>query len=188
MARYLRRLSLLVCSFWIGCALQREYTMGQPLKCLWQNDLQKCPVENLWSMSQDTHRGSNQEVMQPVWVVPNTVEVVKGGHPRWLVTPQVCAIRGKVPLQRHGPYGQACAVGGAVPRAQGIEPSVVVSEPPIDGLGGAVGLRTLLGRGAVSPTATHLQHPLGHRPPEVQRCPRGHPPQALGDRPCGRCL
>ena len=20
--------------------------MGQPLKCLWQNDLQKCPVEN----------------------------------------------------------------------------------------------------------------------------------------------
>src|SRR5262245_18233718 len=45
MARYLRRLSLIVCSFWIGCALQREYTMGQPLKCLWQNDLQKCPVE-----------------------------------------------------------------------------------------------------------------------------------------------
>src|SRR5215510_16434953 len=45
MARYLRRLSLIVCSFWIGCALQREYTMGQPLKCLFQNDLQKCPVE-----------------------------------------------------------------------------------------------------------------------------------------------
>src|SRR5436309_9942168 len=47
MARYLRRLSLIVCSFWIGCALQREYTMGQPLKYLWQNDLQKCPVEKV---------------------------------------------------------------------------------------------------------------------------------------------
>src|SRR5262245_59258693 len=46
MARYLRRLSLIVCSFWIGCALQREYRMGQPLKCLQQNDLQKCRVEN----------------------------------------------------------------------------------------------------------------------------------------------
>ena len=45
LARYLRRLSLIADSFWIGCALQREYTMGQPLKCLLQNDLQKCPVE-----------------------------------------------------------------------------------------------------------------------------------------------
>src|SRR5439155_25705012 len=47
MARYLRRLSLIACSFWMGCALQREYTMSQPLKCFFQNDLQKCPVENL---------------------------------------------------------------------------------------------------------------------------------------------
>src|SRR5215475_11486284 len=46
MARYLRRLSLIVCFFWIGCALQREYRMGQPLKCLRQNDLQKCQVDN----------------------------------------------------------------------------------------------------------------------------------------------
>src|SRR5438067_12210710 len=46
MARYLRRLSLIACSFWMGCALQREYTMSQPLKCFFQNDLQKCPVEN----------------------------------------------------------------------------------------------------------------------------------------------
>src|SRR5262249_30611539 len=34
MARYLWRLSLIVCSFWLGCAFQREYTMGQPLKRL----------------------------------------------------------------------------------------------------------------------------------------------------------
>src|SRR5215475_14222122 len=39
MARYLRRLSLIVCSFWTGCAFQREYTMGQPLKCLFLHDL-----------------------------------------------------------------------------------------------------------------------------------------------------
>src|SRR5262249_8855285 len=45
MARYLRRLSLIVGSFWIGCALQREYTMGQPLNHLFQHDLVKCPVE-----------------------------------------------------------------------------------------------------------------------------------------------
>ena len=32
MARYLRRLSLIACSFWIGCS-SREYTMRQPLKC-----------------------------------------------------------------------------------------------------------------------------------------------------------
>src|SRR5205823_14551177 len=41
MARYLRRLSLIACSFWIGCAFQREYTMGQPLKHPFQNDLDK---------------------------------------------------------------------------------------------------------------------------------------------------
>ena len=56
MARYLRRLSLIACSFWIGCALQREYTMGQPLKCLCQNDLQKCPVENQCLRDRGAHQ------------------------------------------------------------------------------------------------------------------------------------
>ena len=126
--------------------------------------------------------------MQPVWVILQAIEVVKGRHPRRLVTPQARAIRVKVPLQRHGPYGSARAVGGAVPRAQGVEPPVLVVEPPIDGLGGAVGLRTILGRSAVGPTATPLQHHLGHGASEVRRCPRGHAPQALGKLPFGRCL
>ena len=39
MARYLRRLSLIAGSFWFGRSFQREYTMGQPLKCLFQNAL-----------------------------------------------------------------------------------------------------------------------------------------------------
>jgi hypothetical protein len=89
--------------------------------------------------------------MQPVWVIAKAVEVVKGRHPRRLVTPQACAIRVKIPLQRHGPYGQARAVGGAVPLAHGIEQPVVVVEQPINGLGGAVGLRTRIGRGKVAP-------------------------------------
>jgi hypothetical protein len=54
MARYLRRLSLIASSFWTGCAFQREYTMGQPLKCSLQNDLQKCPVEKLGGVHQIT--------------------------------------------------------------------------------------------------------------------------------------
>src|SRR5712691_13344477 len=41
MARYLRRLSLIACSFWIGCALLREYTMRQPLTTPLQNHLAK---------------------------------------------------------------------------------------------------------------------------------------------------
>src|SRR5215470_15293685 len=40
MARYWRRLSLIVGSFWIGCAFQRGYTVGQPLNYLMQNALQ----------------------------------------------------------------------------------------------------------------------------------------------------
>ena len=44
-------------------------------------------------MSQATHRGRNQEVMQPVRVIMKTVEVVKGRHPRRLVTPQARAMR-----------------------------------------------------------------------------------------------
>src|ERR1043166_8333420 len=46
MARYLRRLSLIACSFWIGRAFQRAYTMRQPLNYPFQNDLAKCPVVN----------------------------------------------------------------------------------------------------------------------------------------------
>jgi hypothetical protein len=41
MARYLRRLSLIACSFWTGCSLQREYTMSQPLEYSFQKDLAK---------------------------------------------------------------------------------------------------------------------------------------------------
>src|ERR671931_690576 len=46
MARYLRRLSLIADSFWIGGSFQREYTLGQSLNHLFQNGLAKCPVEN----------------------------------------------------------------------------------------------------------------------------------------------
>src|SRR5262249_61236861 len=45
MARYWRRLSLIVCSFWMGRAFQRAETIGQPLNYLIHNALQKCPVE-----------------------------------------------------------------------------------------------------------------------------------------------
>src|SRR5215831_10838961 len=47
MARYWRRLSLIVCSFWMGRAFQRAYTIGQPLNYLSQNDLENCPVEDI---------------------------------------------------------------------------------------------------------------------------------------------
>jgi hypothetical protein len=107
-------------------------------------------------MSQATQRGSTQEVMQPVWVIPKAVEVVKGRPPRRLVTPQACAIRANVPLQRHGPYGQARPVGGAVPIAHGVEQPVLVIEQPIDGIGGTVGLRTIISRDEVDPTETRL--------------------------------
>src|SRR5437016_10246549 len=39
MARYLRRLSLIVYSFWIGCALQRVYDSGQPLRRFLQKNV-----------------------------------------------------------------------------------------------------------------------------------------------------
>src|SRR5215813_11024954 len=45
MARYWRRLSLIVCSFWRGRAFQRAETIGQPLNYFIYNALQKCPVE-----------------------------------------------------------------------------------------------------------------------------------------------
>src|SRR5262249_39675901 len=41
MARYRRRVSLIVCSFWIGRTFHRAYTMRQPLNYLLQNDLAK---------------------------------------------------------------------------------------------------------------------------------------------------
>src|SRR2546425_2946965 len=39
MARYWRRLSLIVYSFWMGRAFQREDTMRQPLKYIFYHDL-----------------------------------------------------------------------------------------------------------------------------------------------------
>ena len=139
-------------------------------------------------MPQASQRGRHQEVLQPVGVILHAVEVVTGRHPRRLVPPQARPIRVTVPLQRHGPYGEARAVGGAVPRAPGVEPPVLGVEPPIDGMGGAVGLRTIRGRSAVGPTATPLHPPRGHQPAAGQRRPRGHAPQALRQLPCGRRL
>ena len=143
-------------------------------------------------MPQASQRGRNQEVLQPVGVILHAVEVVTGSHPRRLVPPQARPIRVTVPLQRHGPYGEARAVGGAVPRAPGVEPPVLGVEPPIDGMGGAVGLRTIRGRSAVGPTATPLHPPRGHQPAAGQRRPHAagaattavwSPPGRLA-RPC----
>src|SRR3989442_4891372 len=44
MARYWRRLSLIVDSFWMGRAFQREYTMKQTPQYIILNDLAKCHV------------------------------------------------------------------------------------------------------------------------------------------------
>ena len=102
-------------------------------------------------MPQAAQRGRNQEGMQPVGVRLHAVAVVTGSHPRRLVPPQARPRRGTVPPPRHGPSGQARAVGGAVPRAPGVEPPVLGVAPPSDGMGGAVGRRTRIGRRAVSP-------------------------------------
>ena len=126
--------------------------------------------------------------MQPVWGILQAVEGVTGSHPRRLVPPQACAIGVQVPWQCHGPYGAARAVAGAVPRAPGVEPPGLVVAPPSDGSGGAVGRRTLRGRGAGRPTATPLHDPLGHRPAAGPRRPRGPAPQALRKLPGGRCV
>src|SRR5215813_12780950 len=56
MARYWRRLSLIVCSFWIGHTFQRAYTMGQPLNYLFQNDLAKVSGREIIEFQQ-YHRG-----------------------------------------------------------------------------------------------------------------------------------
>ena len=139
-------------------------------------------------MSQASQRGHNEEGMQPVWVILQAVEVVTGSDPRRLVPPQACAIRVNVPLPRHGPYGQARAVGGAVPRAPGVEPPVLRGAPPIDGLGGAVRLWPRIGGGAVGPPAAPLQHHRGHRPAAGQRRPLRHAPQTWRTLPGGRRL
>jgi hypothetical protein len=39
--------------------------------------------------------------MQPVGMIREAVEIVRGRHPRQLVTTQAQTIRGKVPLQCH---------------------------------------------------------------------------------------
>src|SRR4029453_1682224 len=117
-------------------------------------------------MFQTAQRGSNQEVMQPVGVILQAVEVVKGRHPRRLVTPQACAIGMKVPLQRHGASRQPGARGGGVAVAPGVEQSVLIVEPSMDCMRGAVCLWTIIGWGAVGPTATPLQHHRGPRTAE----------------------
>src|SRR5712691_5388312 len=39
-------LSLIVCSFWLGFAIQTEYTIRRPRNYLFHNGLKKCPVVN----------------------------------------------------------------------------------------------------------------------------------------------
>ena len=139
-------------------------------------------------MSQTAHRGRNQAVMQPVWVILHAVAGVTGSHPRRLVPPQACARGMTVPWPRHGAYRQPGARGGGVAGAPGVEPSVWRGAQSIDRLGGAVGLWTIIGGGAVGPTATPLHHPRGHRPAARRRGPRRQAPQTRGTLPWGRGL
>ena len=92
--------------------------------------------------------------MQPVLVIQKAVEVVKGRHPQRLVTPQTRAIRVKVPLQRHRAYRQPRARGGGMAVAHRGEQSVLMVEQPVDGIRGAVRLRTIRGWDEVGSMAT----------------------------------
>jgi hypothetical protein len=56
-------LSLIVGSFWIGCALQREYTLGQPLNHLFQHDSAKCPVEKSKIAAQTVAQSTAKEAV-----------------------------------------------------------------------------------------------------------------------------
>ena len=126
--------------------------------------------------------------MQPVGVILEAVEIVKGRYPHGLVTPQARAIGMKVPLQCHGADRQPRARGGGVTVAHRVEHAVLIVEQPVNRIRGAVRLRTIIGRGEVGPMATHLQDHLGDGPTEVCGCPLGQAPQALGKLPFRRRL
>jgi len=126
--------------------------------------------------------------MQPVGVILEAVEVVKGRHPPGLVATQTRTIRVNVPWPRHGAYRPSCARGGGVAGAHRREQPIVIIEQPIDRMRGPVGLRTIRGGGAIGTVGAHLQDHRSHRPPAVRRCPRRPAPPALGDLACRRGL
>ena len=126
--------------------------------------------------------------MQPVRVILKAVEVVKGDtRDGW--SRREVHHRGESSIAAPWPVRPSARCRwGRAHSAWRIEQAVLRVEQPINRIGGAVGLRTILGRSEVDPTATPLQHHRGHRPAEVQRRPLGHAPQALRKLPCGRCL
>jgi hypothetical protein len=92
--------------------------------------------------------------MQPVGMILEAVEGVKGRYPRGLVTPQSWAIWVKVPSQRHGADRQPCARGGGVAVAPRVEQPILLVQQPVDGSRRAVCLRTSIGRGKGDPPPT----------------------------------
>ena len=61
----------------------------------------------MWSQTEAPHRGSDQEILQPVGMVVKAIEIGEGRRARGLIVAQAGAIGMKVPLQGPRAHGQA---------------------------------------------------------------------------------
>jgi hypothetical protein len=93
------------------------------------------------SSSSSSHGGGHEQVVKPVGVIPQAVQVVAGRAARPIVAATAGPVRMEVPRQDHGTHGQAGACRCAVPGAHCLEPPVLMVHEPIEGSGGPMRCR-----------------------------------------------
>src|SRR5712691_11980862 len=88
-----------------------------------------------------SHGGGDEEVVEPVGVILEAIEVVERRAPRRVVAARASPVGVEIPLQSQGAHGETGGIGRAVQRAHRIETPVLMVHEPIEGIGGAMRTR-----------------------------------------------
>src|SRR5215510_12486426 len=88
-----------------------------------------------------SHGGRDEQVVEPVGMVLEAVEVVERRATSRVVAARASAVGVEVPLQGHSTYGETSGTGRAMQIAHRVEAPVLMVHEPIERVGGAMGAR-----------------------------------------------
>src|SRR5712692_5595366 len=88
-----------------------------------------------------SHGGGDEQVVEPVGMGLEAVEVVERRATRRVVAARTTSRGVEVPRQGHGTHGETGGLGRAMQRAPCLETPVLMMHEPIERVGGAMGAR-----------------------------------------------
>src|SRR5215467_13210053 len=133
-----------------------------------------------------SHGGRDEQIVEPVGMVLEAVEVVERRATSRVVAARASAVGVEVPLQGHSTYGETSGIGRAMQIAHRVEAPVLMVHEPIERVGGTMGAREAIRARELGAFAAEFEDHLPEYSFEGARLgPLAQPAQPLGELRAG---